>query len=197
MEMAFLTRRSPSAGSRRAADCWTANSFQRSSWLAPRKSAGTDRSVAATCDLAWVRPEMSLSAMNSRKTSSNSSGKDVPGRKNANLSVNPLNNKLMKLKINSMWLRGFAGAALLGWARHTCAHEIEPVAFSEIGIPYAWFLEISAGESAETPPDHVGAWSWDEDTFPATTPVDDPHFEVRSNRFHHPGAFRGHLVESR
>ena len=48
------------------------------------------------------------------------------------------------------------------------AHEPEPIEYSPIGIPYAWFVELEAGEESETPPDHVGAWSWDEDGFPDT-----------------------------
>jgi hypothetical protein len=48
------------------------------------------------------------------------------------------------------------------------AHEPEPIDFSESGIPYAWLVEIESGEVAALPADHIGAWSWDEDTFPET-----------------------------
>ena len=77
----------------------------------------------------------------------------------------------MKLKMKSSARRSLAsrlGLALLACAVSASAHEVEPVEFNPIGIPYAWGSEISAGEVAETPPDHVGAWSWDEDGFPAT-----------------------------
>ena len=45
---------------------------------------------------------------------------------------------------------------------------VSPVAFSEIGIPYGLKVQLGATGSAVAPPDHVGAWSWDEDSFPAT-----------------------------
>lgn len=48
------------------------------------------------------------------------------------------------------------------------AHEAEPIDFSPLGIPYAWFIELEANETTATEPDHVGAWSWDEDGFPDT-----------------------------
>ena len=48
------------------------------------------------------------------------------------------------------------------------AHEAEPIPFSPIGIPYAWLIELEADEVTATEPAHVGAWSWDEDGFPAT-----------------------------
>ena len=48
------------------------------------------------------------------------------------------------------------------------AHEAEPIEFSPIGIPYAWLIELEANEVTATEPDHVGAWSWDEDGFPDT-----------------------------
>lgn len=48
------------------------------------------------------------------------------------------------------------------------AHEVGPVPFSETGIPYTWDVKLSANESTHTQPAHVGAWSWDEDGFPAT-----------------------------
>ena len=48
------------------------------------------------------------------------------------------------------------------------AHEAERLEFSPIGIPYAWLIELEANEVTATEPDHVGAWSWDEDGFPAT-----------------------------
>lgn len=49
-----------------------------------------------------------------------------------------------------------------------CAHDAEPIEFSEIGIPYSWGVELDSHESVEVGPAHVGAWSWDEDSFPAT-----------------------------
>ena len=58
-----------------------------------------------------------------------------------------------------------AAASLAG---NSLAHEPEPIEFSEIGIPYAWLIEIDDGESTHIDADHVGAWSWDEDSFPAT-----------------------------
>jgi len=48
------------------------------------------------------------------------------------------------------------------------AHEVETLAPSAVGIPYSWLIEVDAHEKVETPPDHVGAWSWDEDGFPET-----------------------------
>jgi len=57
-------------------------------------------------------------------------------------------------------------AGLMGLPIH--AHDAEPVQFSPIGIPYAWRIELSANESTHTGPAHVGAWSWDEDSFPET-----------------------------
>jgi roadblock/LC7 domain-containing protein len=57
-------------------------------------------------------------------------------------------------------------AGLMGLPVH--AHDAEGVEFSPIGIPYAWRIELSANESTHTGPAHVGAWSWDEDSFPET-----------------------------
>ena len=57
-------------------------------------------------------------------------------------------------------------ASLLGC--RAWAHDAEPVEFNPIGIPYAWHIELSANESTHTGPAHVGAWSWDEDSFPET-----------------------------
>ncbi len=48
------------------------------------------------------------------------------------------------------------------------AHDAEPIEFSEIGIPYAWGIELGASEETHIEAGHVGAWSWDEDGFPAT-----------------------------
>jgi hypothetical protein len=62
-------------------------------------------------------------------------------------------------------LAALAAAIVASPAR---AHEPAPVAFSEIGIPYAWFIEINDHEETRIGADHVGAWSWDEDSFPAT-----------------------------
>jgi hypothetical protein len=42
------------------------------------------------------------------------------------------------------------------------------VEFSEVGIPYGWKAVLDSASSVTTTPDHVGAWSWDEDNFPAT-----------------------------
>jgi len=65
-----------------------------------------------------------------------------------------------------------AGCALALWLapqwNQPWAHEAEPIEFNPAGIPYSWAVELSAGEHAEIPPGHVGAWSWDEDGFPAT-----------------------------
>lgn len=77
----------------------------------------------------------------------------------------------MKMRDTSNALRrllpalGIAAALLTNRA---VAHEPEPIEFSEIGIPYAWLIEIDDGESTHIDADHVGAWSWDEDSFPAT-----------------------------
>ena len=60
------------------------------------------------------------------------------------------------------------GLAAALCTQRAAAHEAEPIEFSEVGIPYAWFIEIDDGETTEIPGDHVGAWSWDEDGFPAT-----------------------------
>ncbi len=84
------------------------------------------------------------------------------------------NKKMNQIKqyIERSLRRGLAfslGAALLSIADSAFAHDVLPVPYNPIGIPYAWELELSAGEVAATPPDHVGAWSWDEDGFPATT----------------------------
>ncbi|MFO1461473.1 MAG: hypothetical protein U1G08_18980 [Verrucomicrobiota bacterium] len=48
------------------------------------------------------------------------------------------------------------------------AHEAERLEFSPIGIPYTWLIELEPNEVTATEPDLVGAWSWDEDGFPAT-----------------------------
>lgn len=50
------------------------------------------------------------------------------------------------------------------------AHDgtLEPVPPSEIGIPYGWKVVLDGHSSVTTTPDHVGAWSWDEDNFPET-----------------------------
>jgi hypothetical protein len=45
---------------------------------------------------------------------------------------------------------------------------LEPIAPSDIGIPYGWKAVLDSASSVTTTPDHVGAWSWDEDNFPAT-----------------------------
>lgn len=45
---------------------------------------------------------------------------------------------------------------------------IEPIAFNPVGIPYAWGINLPIGSQVQTSPDHVGAWSWDEDGFPST-----------------------------
>lgn len=58
------------------------------------------------------------------------------------------------------------GIAATLFANRALAHEPEPIEFSPIGIPYAWLVELEARDESETPPDHVGAWSWDEDGFP-------------------------------
>ncbi|MDX1951175.1 MAG: hypothetical protein SFY81_03275, partial [Verrucomicrobiota bacterium] len=42
------------------------------------------------------------------------------------------------------------------------------IAFSEIGIPYGIGIAMDDEARVETLPDHVGAWSWDEDSFPET-----------------------------
>ncbi len=42
------------------------------------------------------------------------------------------------------------------------------IEFSEVGIPYGIGLALDDNASATTLPDHVGAWSWDEDGFPET-----------------------------
>lgn len=60
------------------------------------------------------------------------------------------------------------GIASALFAQRAVAHEPEPIEFSEIGIPYAWLIKIDDGESTHIDADHVGAWSWDEDSFPAT-----------------------------
>jgi hypothetical protein len=57
-------------------------------------------------------------------------------------------------------------AALL--THRAAAHDPEPIEFNEIGIPYAWLIEIDDGEETHIDADHVGAWSWDEDGFPET-----------------------------
>jgi hypothetical protein len=77
----------------------------------------------------------------------------------------------MKMRDTSNALRrllpalGLAATLLVGRAT---AHEPEPIEFSEVGIPYAWLVEIDDGEETHIDADHVGAWSWDEDGFPAT-----------------------------
>jgi len=73
-----------------------------------------------------------------------------------------------KLSSVSNRLRSLLGIVFLTLAVNASAHEVESVTPSEIGIPYSWALELSANEHAHTTPDHVGAWSWDEDGFPAT-----------------------------
>ncbi|MBL9139251.1 MAG: hypothetical protein JNK85_25505, partial [Verrucomicrobiales bacterium] len=50
----------------------------------------------------------------------------------------------------------------------SAAGSLTPVEFSAIGIPYGWKVVLDDGSSVTTTPDHVGAWSWDEDNFPAT-----------------------------
>lgn len=63
-----------------------------------------------------------------------------------------------------------ASAALLFFGSLALeAGTIEPIEFSEIGIPYGWGVVMDENSVVETPADHVGAWSWDEDNFPATT----------------------------
>ena len=65
------------------------------------------------------------------------------------------------------WLQPAAVmAALLPTAVQ--GHEAEPVEFNPVGIPYAWHIELDDQESTHIEADHVGAWSWDEDGFPAT-----------------------------
>ena len=69
----------------------------------------------------------------------------------------------------SLWhlvsILGIAAATLAG---KLCAHEPEPIEYNPVGIPYAWFVELDSHDASDTPPDHVGAWSWDEDGFPTT-----------------------------
>lgn len=48
------------------------------------------------------------------------------------------------------------------------AGTLTPVDFQEVGIPYGWKVVLDGQSSVTTLPDHVGAWSWDEDNFPAT-----------------------------
>ena len=77
----------------------------------------------------------------------------------------------MKMRDTSNALRCLLpalGIAAALFTNRAVAHEPEPIEYSPIGIPYAWFVELTANEESETPPDHVGAWSWDEDGFPAT-----------------------------
>ena len=45
---------------------------------------------------------------------------------------------------------------------------LTPVEFNPVGIPYGWEVTLGADSTVQTLPDHVGAWSWDEDGFPAT-----------------------------
>ena len=46
---------------------------------------------------------------------------------------------------------------------------LTPIEFNAVGIPYGIGLVMDDNASAVSQPDHVGAWSWDEDNFPATT----------------------------
>ena len=66
------------------------------------------------------------------------------------------------------WLVASLGLAALLTQPSVNAHEAEPIEFSPVGIPYSWAIELSANEHTHTDPAHVGAWSWDEDGFPAT-----------------------------
>lgn len=66
-------------------------------------------------------------------------------------------------------------ATQLGFSRNSSpappgveSRPVTPIESNSVGIPYSWFVQLSAGEGSETPPDHVGAWSWDEDGFPTT-----------------------------
>ena len=75
-------------------------------------------------------------------------------------------NTNMKLKTRRILMVGsFAVAAM---AIPAPGATLSPVAFDPIGIPYAWDLALSDFDQAQTLPDHVGAWSWDEDGFPDT-----------------------------
>jgi hypothetical protein len=65
----------------------------------------------------------------------------------------------------------FLALSLLALARPlaaSAAGSLTPVEFSDIGIPYGWKVVLDDASSVTTTPDHVGAWSWDEDNFPAT-----------------------------
>jgi len=73
----------------------------------------------------------------------------------------------VKSKLQS-WVRHALGVVAIISLSNSLAHEPEPIDFSPIGIPYAWFVQLEDRDHSETPPDHVGAWSWDEDGFPDT-----------------------------
>ncbi|MBL9127824.1 MAG: hypothetical protein JNL97_09265, partial [Verrucomicrobiales bacterium] len=68
------------------------------------------------------------------------------------------------------WMKTWAAIVALAspslaWAE---AAGLEAVSPSEVGIPYAWKAVLDGSSSVTTLPGHVGAWSWDEDNFPAT-----------------------------
>jgi hypothetical protein len=65
-------------------------------------------------------------------------------------------------------LRNAGLAVLLTLAGRATAATVEALPFDSVGIPYAFQTSLGATDSAELPGGHVGAWSWDEDTFPET-----------------------------
>ncbi len=68
----------------------------------------------------------------------------------------------MKRKLTLVLLSLAAGVI------HSIAASITTVDYNPIGIPYGLKVELDENSSVVAPPDHVGAWSWDEDGFPAT-----------------------------
>ena len=77
----------------------------------------------------------------------------------------------MKMRDTSNALRCLLpalGIAAALFTNRAVAHEPHDIAFNEVGIPYGLGLALDDNASATTTPDHVGAWSWDEDGFPAT-----------------------------
>ncbi len=51
---------------------------------------------------------------------------------------------------------------------HAGAATLTPIEFNAVGIPYGLKAMLDDASSVTSPADHVGAWSWDEDNFPAT-----------------------------
>lgn len=84
--------------------------------------------------------------------------------------MQPHSNRDQHSLIKSMKPHALVAAGLLAsLATSAFAATLTPVEFNPVGIPYGWDLSLDEADTAETAPDHVGAWSWDEDNFPATT----------------------------